>query len=181
MLSPRNAMTCHLETERLIFRDWEPNDLEAFHKICSDSRVMRFVGDAQPWPIDRTRQFIARAIAMSAEHSFCQWPLILRSDSNLIGFCGFVPAVDGAEIGWRLAPEYWGRGLATEAARSALHFGFTMLAIPRITATVQAGNRASLRVIEKLGMCRMASFQRSGREVLEYAIARDTFELPNME
>jgi RimJ/RimL family protein N-acetyltransferase len=157
-------------TERLTFREWSPGDLDEFHAVCADARVMQFVGDGRPWTRTTTEQFIQRAMAISESAGFCRWPVIHRGDSAVIGFCGFVNSVDGPEIGWRLAADYWGRGLATEAARAVLNHGFETLGFQRVVATVQAPNRASIRVAEKLEMEFDRSFQRSGREILVYAV-----------
>lgn len=170
------AMPIPPETQRLIFRDWTPADLEPFHNVCSDSSVMLFVGNGKPWLLEMTRQFIERAMEMSQTLGFCQWPLIHKSDSALIGFCGFVPSSNGAEIGWRLANEYWGQGLATEAATAVLKHGFETLGFPRIVATVQSPNHASIRVIEKLGMLPESAMSRDGREVVLYSINRNDSE-----
>lgn len=161
------------ETERLIFRDWTAADLEPFHALCADPSVMQFVGDGEPWSWERTEQFLARAREMSQTLGFCQWPLIHKPGSAVIGFCGFVPTSDGAEIGWRLAPEYWCRGLATEAAHAVLKHGFETLGFQRIVATVQSPNLASIRVMEKLGMQPESRFHRNGREVILFSITRE--------
>ena len=166
-------MTIPLETERLMIRDWAATDLEPFHSLCADPSVMEFVGDGTPWPRERSEQFVARAREMSRALGYCQWPVIDKPRSALIGFCGFVPASDGVEIGWRLAKESWGQGLATEAARAVLRFGFETLGFQRIIATVQSANRASIRVVEKLGMQAESSFHRSGREVILFSINRE--------
>jgi [ribosomal protein S5]-alanine N-acetyltransferase len=157
-------------TDRLEFREWKRVDFEPFHAICSDPRVMRFVGKGRPWSPDSTREFIERASRLSQSHGYCQWPLIHRVDAVLIGYAGFVNSAEGPEVGWRLAPTYWGRGLATEAARRVIQHGFEVLKFPRILATVQQENVASRRIIEKLGMQRQASFQRQGRTILRYTI-----------
>ena len=107
---------------------------------------------------------------MLRENGYCQWALICKADGKLIGFCGFVNSDDAPEIGWRLAPEYWGQGLATEAARAVLNHGIETLGFQRVIATVQAANVASIRVIEKLGMTLVESFDRDGREVLVYSV-----------
>jgi RimJ/RimL family protein N-acetyltransferase len=143
-------------------------DLGPFHSICSDPDVMQFVGDGEPWSLDRTEQFIHRASEMS--NGFCQWPLIHKESSTLIGFCGFIPAADGAEIGWRLAKGYWGQGLATEAAQAALRFGFNVVGFQRIIATVQSGNLPSIRVAQKLGMKVKTCFRRNERDLFLFAI-----------
>lgn len=156
-------------TRRLIFRDWTPDDLEPFHSICSDPAVMQFVGDGETWSLERTRQFIDGAREMSQASGFCLWALVFKETSALIGFCGFRTANDGAEIGWRLAPKFWGQGLATEAAHAALQYGFEQLGFGRVFATVQSPNRPSIRVCEKLGLQYETVFQRNGREVLVYS------------
>ncbi|MDB5334714.1 MAG: family acetyltransferase [Planctomycetaceae bacterium] len=163
-------MTIPPPTKRLTFRDWSTTDLATFHAICSDPFVMEFVGTGEPWSLDKTQQFIDRAREMSETLGYCQWPLIHTGESKAIGFCGFIPAPDGVEIGWRLARQYWGQGLATEAARAVLKHGFETLRIQHIIATVQSSNRASLRIIKKLQMKADSSFLRYGREVLQFSL-----------
>lgn len=164
-------MKIPLESNRLIFRDWTATDLEPFHVICSDPAVMQFVGDGEPWSSERAKQWIERASEMVKKHGYCQWALVLRETSALIGYCGFVPADESAEIGWRLAKGFWGRGLATEAARTMLKHGFDCLGFHRVIAKVQPPNRASIRVCEKLGMKSEGRFQRDGREITLYSIS----------
>lgn len=155
-----------LETNRLILRGWTPADELPLYAICSDPVVMRYVGDGAPWSRERTRQFIEESLATERQYGYCRWPLILKDDGLLVGFCGFTPTENGAEIGWRLARGYWGQGLATEAAQAVLKFGVEKLGFQRVTATVQSGNEASLRVAEKLGMAVEKRIERNGREVL---------------
>lgn len=161
------------DTDRLSFREWNEDDLDRFHAICSDSRVMEYVGDGLVWSRDRTGQFIQSAIDTLEAHGFCQWAVIHKADQQLIGYCGFVKTPTDPEIGWRLAPEYWGNGLATEAARAALNHGIETLGIQRVIATVQAKNSASIRVIKKLGMTLDESFNRDGRKVRVYVANAD--------
>lgn len=103
-------------------------------------------------------------------YGYCQWPLIYKADCKLIGYCSFVNIDDAPEIGWRLAREYWGRGLATEAAQTVFKHGTETLALQRMIATVHAADVASIRVIEKLGMMLMKRFDRDGREVMLYSM-----------
>jgi [ribosomal protein S5]-alanine N-acetyltransferase len=163
-----------LETRRLLLRAWSEADLEPFFAICSDPAVMQFVGTGRPWSREQTQSFLHRAADSCRRHGFCQWAVIQKQDGVLIGFCGFVPSDEPAEaeIGWRLAQAAWGRGLATEIARAVLDYGWASLGLQRVTATVQAGNRGSLRVIEKLGMQYERTFERNGREVLLHSATR---------
>ena len=88
------------------------------------------------------------------------WALELPGEASFIGFTGlarvradvtFAPAV---ELGWRLAQRYWGRGLATEAARAAAEVGFVDAGLSELVAYTYAGNTRSRRVMERLGMTR---------------------------
>ena len=72
------------DTDRLAFREWNDDDLDRFHAICSDPKVMKFVGDGQAWTKDRTGQFIQSASDMLQEHGYCQWPMIHKADGTLI-------------------------------------------------------------------------------------------------
>lgn len=167
-----------LETTRLILRPWCPADIEPFHAVCSDPQVMHHVGSGVPWSREQTNAFIDTAIATQEQLGYCRWAVIDKAADRLIGFCGFVPTQDGGEIGWRLAVSAWGRGLATEAAQAALNYGFENLRFPRVTATVQSGNAASLRVTEKLGLQYQNRFQRAGRDVLVFALANPSPRSP---
>ncbi|HVW36550.1 MAG TPA: GNAT family N-acetyltransferase [Pirellulales bacterium] len=157
-----------LETPRLIVRRWTAADADSLHSICSDPEVMRYVGDGAPWNRERTRQFIEDAVATEQTHGYCRWPLVAKDTGLLVGFCGFIPTEEGAEMGWRLASQFWGRGLANEAAQAVLKFGADSLGFRRITATVHCENRASLRVAEKLGMSVDTRKELSNRVVLSW-------------
>lgn len=157
-----------LDTERISFRPWRPEDLADFHAINSDSQVMHYVGDGVPWTEQRSSEFIEASLAMAERCGYCQWPLIYKSDNCFIGFCGFVEG-QPPEIGWRISPGYWGKGLATEAAKAVLNHALEVLHIRQMKATVQTANVASVRVIQKLGMSVQQSFDRDGREVAVYS------------
>jgi RimJ/RimL family protein N-acetyltransferase len=156
-------------THRLAFRGWQAEDLEAFFAICSNPRVMQYVGDGQAWSKTRTLAFIERAEEMFRACGFCQWAVLHQADNKLIGYCGFVTTDEAPEIGWRLAPEYWGQGLATEAAHAVLTYGLEILGFPRVIATIQADNQASIRIALKLGMGLESTLERQNRRVLIYS------------
>jgi RimJ/RimL family protein N-acetyltransferase len=165
-LENRNSFI--LETPRLIVRRWTAADVESLHSVCSDPDVMRYVGDGAPWSRERTGQFIEKAVATEQTHGYCRWPLITKDAGLLAGFCGFVSAREGAEMGWRLGSQCWGRGLATEAAQAVLKFGVDSLGFRRVTATVHCDNQASLRVAEKLGMSVEARNEQTRRIILSW-------------
>jgi RimJ/RimL family protein N-acetyltransferase len=155
-----------LTTNRLRVRTWRDSDREPFHETCSDVDVMRFVGGGKPWSRDRSDEFIARNHTRFAQLGLCQWAVEIRKTGQLAGYCGFVPKGEWTEMGWRLARRCHGRGLGTEAAASVLNYGIYQLQLSRVFLTVQAGNRASLRVAEKIGFVAGPVFIRHGRATI---------------
>jgi len=150
-----------IETDRLLLRPWRPaEDLDALAALNADPAVMRWVTPNRPLRREETADFLDRAIRHWDEHGFGLWALVPRREAGAgcIGFAGlaipsFLPAVlPAVEVGWRLHAAWWGRGLATEAARASVEFGFERLGLRSIVAIVDARNDPSLRVAEKLGM-----------------------------
>ena len=98
-------------------------------------------------------------------HGWGTWALQLRDSGEFVGLAGldevppgfdFAPAV---QIRWRLAREFWGRGLAAEAAREALRVGFEQLGLPRIHAFTALRNARSQALMQRLGMQRLREFE----------------------
>jgi ribosomal-protein-alanine N-acetyltransferase len=143
-----------LETKRILLTPWRLEDWRAFREIARDPEVMRYISNGQPWPDERVQEFVTRQMECYASRGFCLWKLVLKEGGVLAGFCGIQP-LEGTpeiEIGWWLARAWWGQGLASEAAREALQDGFERVGLSRIVAVTMPANRASIRVMEKLGM-----------------------------
>lgn len=157
-----------LATERLLIRNWTDLDREPLHAICSDTAVMQFVGDGSVWSRDRVEVFIDQNRRFLNASGYCQWAVELRDTRQLAGFCGFVPRSTGAEMGWRLAAEFHGRGLGTEMARAVLDYGVRRLQLTDFYLIVQAANRASFRLAEKIGCTMGPAFLRNGRAVIRF-------------
>jgi len=133
---------------------------------------MRYIGTGTPWPEENSRAFVERQIKLFRDRQFCLWKLVPKPAGPLIGFCGLQPLPDTLEIeiGWWLARAWWGQGLATEAARTALRDGFERAGLQRIVSIAQPANTASVRIMQKLGMRFEGTLDRRGRLVVLYAI-----------
>jgi len=142
-----------------------------FRTIAGDPDVMRYIGDGTPWSEERSRQFVERQVALFGERAFCLWKLVPKQGRGLIGFCGLQPLRDTGdiEIGWWLARAWWGRGLATEAARAALRDGFERVGLQRIVSIAQPANTASIGVMRKIGMHFERMTESRGIPVVMYA------------
>jgi RimJ/RimL family protein N-acetyltransferase len=158
-----------IETERLFLRQWVPDDWVRFRPLGNDPRVLEFL-NTEPWSDERIKNFINKGIEMAQTRGWILWPVIHRADAVLLGFCGFSDLFPpDVEIGWRLLPEYWGRGLATEAATAVLNYGFQTFGFDRVISVAHPANRRSIRVMEKLGMHFEKTFLHRDLEVVCYA------------
>lgn len=143
-----------IRTERVILRPMNVGDAEAMYAINAHPEVVRFTGEPAPENVDEVRARIS-SYPDYRDFGFGRWACVLRGSNEMIGFCGLkkLPELPGeVDIGYRLAPAHWGKGLATETALATLHFGFSRLGLPRIIALVLPENQRSIRVIEKMGM-----------------------------
>jgi ribosomal-protein-alanine N-acetyltransferase len=163
-----------LETVRMRLLPWQPDDWSLLRPLATDPEMMRYISDGKPWPDERIREFVGRQVAHFDRLGYCLWKLLLKESSEMIGFCGLQP-LDGTpetEIGWWLARACWRQGLATEAARMALGDGFERAGLARIVAVALAANRASIHVMEKLGMNYEREMNHRGYNVVLYAVNR---------
>ena len=163
-----------LETERLILDTWQSGDWGEFRPIATDVEVMRYINGGVPWSDEEIQGFVNRQIELYGSRGFCRWKLMEKPAKNLIGFCGvgfWRDAVD-PEIGWWLARGCWGRGLATEAAAVALRDAFDRAGMDRIISIAMPDNRASTRIMEKLGLEFDCEFESRGLRLVRYAIDR---------
>jgi|SRR5579875_19411 len=146
----------HLETERLWLCPWSDSDLEIARPIFTDADVMRYINGSRPLADIDIREAIARQQNHFRLCGLCLWKLLLKPAGDFAGFCGLQPleldGVNEVEIGWRLMKEQWRRGLATEAAREALRDAVSRAHLSRVIAIAMPENRASIHVMEKLGM-----------------------------
>ena len=162
-----------METERLYLLPWAAGDWIEFLPIAQDPAVMRYIGEGRPWAEERVRAYVERQMSCYEALGFCNWKLVDKSGGSLCGFCGIQPltvgGADEIEIGWWLKVSHWGRGLATEAARAALRDGVERAGLPRIVAIAQAPNKASIHVMEKIGMRFERRLAHHGIEVVLYS------------
>lgn len=147
-----------IETDRLSMRRWQASDVQTMSRINADPAVMQWIGSGSIADENRTRQAIGAWEAEWQDEGFGLFAVERRGTRRLLGFTGlsvpaFLPEVlPAVEIGWRLDRAAWGQGIATEAARAVLEFGFAQRRLERIVSIAQVGNGASLRIMAKLGM-----------------------------
>lgn len=150
------------KSERLGFRNWKQEDIEPFAEMCADEKVMAYF----PTKLNRTeaRSLIERLVAQFEKHGYTYYSTELLATGEWIGFIGmawqeyesiYTPATD---IGWRLKSSAWGKGFATEGAKRCLEHAFGELKLKEIISVCPLSNRASERVMQKIGLVKAGEF-----------------------
>ena len=162
-----------LETKRLLLREYAEEDAESFYRLNSDPDVMRYTGDEALVSVGHARTVLRDyPIADYREHGYGRWACVLHESGEVIGFAGlkYLPERGEVDLGYRFLRHHWGRGLATEACRAVIAYGFDVLRLAEIAALVQTGNVASRRVLEKCGLTFGGMTEYGGRMVARYTI-----------
>jgi len=164
-----------LETDRLLLREFDEGDAAAFYVLGSDPAIIRYTGDPGGGlvNVEHAAEIIrSHPMADYRAHGFGRWACVDKRTGTVVGFAGLkrLPALGEVDIGYRLLPTHWGAGLATEAGRAVLRYGFERLTLGRVIGLVNLANAASVRVLEKLGLRSDGSVEYVGQRVARYVI-----------
>ncbi|MBX9688339.1 MAG: GNAT family N-acetyltransferase [Candidatus Obscuribacterales bacterium] len=142
------------ETPRLLVRKLSRQDFKFLHPICSNSEVMKYVGNGKPYEEPQSRQVILKFMRSYAQHGFGGWGLIEKKKMEFAGYGGFefVPERAMPELFYIFAPDFWGQGFASEFARAAVTYAENELSLTRFGASFDPANLASMRVSAKAGL-----------------------------
>jgi RimJ/RimL family protein N-acetyltransferase len=152
--------------------------LEFAHRQLSDERIWPWHwpegGEVVPGPRthEQALDIVDSQAAQFAEVGYCLWWWRERAGSELVGYVGLdrtdVEGEPVVELGWSIAPERWGQGLATESGRASLAWGFEVAGLDRVVSYTVHDNLASRRVMEKLGLSYVRDFRRRGFDQMLY-------------
>ena len=174
--SPAELFTADVvETSRLRLRMFRPDDLDAMCAITRDPEVMRYIGHGQTLAREETRDNLERIVAGFRRRGYGRWALELKQTGDMIGYCGLSLGAEaaGVELAYMLARGAWGCGLALEAGRACLRYGFERLKLPTIAGLTLHDNRRSRGVLERLGMRFVRDAHFYGFDCVHYLIARE--------
>jgi RimJ/RimL family protein N-acetyltransferase len=168
-----------LTTERLHLEPIDDRHLEGLRRLNSNADVMRYI-TGKPETLEQTVAFIARVKSCWTELGHSWWAFIDRASGQLVG-AGCIQHIqrdvaNPLEIGWRLQPDVWGKGYASEAARAMAGFAFDVLATPQLLSVCQQDNADSAKVMQKLGMRYRGIERWYNVDTLVYAIHRHEWE-----
>ena len=160
-----------IQTKRLIIREFQVLDIEALAQIMAKAEVMQYSLDGV-LSTKKTAVKIQSFLDSYQKNGYGKWAVIHRESARLIGYCGIaVEEIEGKlenELGYRLDSDFWGQGLATEAANACLKYAFDKLNLDYVLGIVEPENHASIRVLEKIGMEFMKESTWRGKVVYIY-------------
>ena len=156
-------MSYLFHSARLGFRNWSDADFAPMAAISADAEVMKYFPAEATF--EQTSTFIKRMQDEFDERGYCYFAVDELSTNTFIGFIGlswktfeadFTPCID---IGWRLSPDVWNKGYATEGAIRCLDYAFNTLKLDRVYSMAPKINATSERVMHKAGMMKVGEFE----------------------
>ncbi|RSK29112.1 N-acetyltransferase [Bacillus sp. HMF5848] len=179
----------HIETERLLLRDWIATDLNVFREMNADREVMAYFPNTLT--NEETDRFYHAIQREWQTEGYGLYAVEVKHTHRFVGFIGFHKATFEAdftpcvEIGWRLAKAAWGQGYATEGASACLEHGFRHLGLHEVYSFTSKINQPSIHVMEKIGLQNLKEFNhpklsptsKLSRHVL-YHIAKSDYKYP---
>jgi len=143
-----------LETPRLILWPFRADDIDRLAELFANPDFMRFSLGVQTR--EKTAEFLEKILRWERDGLPSMFAATLKPEPTVLGHCGFFhhppDVTNDVEIGYRLDPDYWNRGLITEAARAVRDHAFRDWNLPRVISLIHPENIASQRVAEKNGM-----------------------------
>ena len=172
MLTKCGRYDC-IHTARLLLRPMQGGDYDALLHIFTDPKVMASFG-GELFTREQMQGWLNRNLAHQADYGYGLFSVIRKSDGLLIGDCGLeqmiVAGQPVAELGYDFRSDAWGQGFATEAAGAVRDYAFKVVRLPQLISLIRAGNLASKRVAEKVGMSQQVEIERYGIRYWQFAL-----------
>jgi ribosomal-protein-alanine N-acetyltransferase len=167
-----------IETSRLRLRQFTADDFDAYAAIMGDYEVGKMFPKGTGYNRDESRRSLDSIINHWNKHGYGIWAVTDKQTNIIVGRCGLnlINETSEVEVDFVIAPKYWRRGFATEAAMAALKYGFGTLALNRIIALAKPENIASRRVIEKIRMHFVKDAQYWGITCAYYNISKAEYD-----
>jgi ribosomal-protein-alanine N-acetyltransferase len=151
-----------LETEGLVLRNLNQEDKHDLYEIRSNPTTMQYIPRPIAKTVDDASLLIDVIVDFTAKNERINWAITEKGNNKLIGFIGypnFKHESLRAEIGYMLHPNFVGKGIAHEALKAAIDYGFNVINLHSIEAIIRTDNKASVKLIEKAGFIKEAHFK----------------------
>jgi ribosomal-protein-alanine N-acetyltransferase len=151
-----------LKSKRLTMRPIKIEDAPEIFDMQTDDLVMEYIAKKKTESLEDVETLIQYISEAYEKQEMLCWAAVLRDGNKIIGTCGFNRIEKEnlrAEIGGALSPRYWGAGVAYEAVKQIVNYGFEGLGLHAIEAKVDAKNRSAIFLLKQLGFVREGHFK----------------------
>ncbi|WP_053006174.1 GNAT family N-acetyltransferase [Kiloniella spongiae] len=177
-------VNCRIETDRMIIRPYAMEDASSLQRIASDPKVLEYLPD-DPLSDEEIKNIIIWSIGCHKSNTKeklhkLNLAILSKETEQLIGWCGLGPAdwdQSQIEIYYTIAPEHWGRGLATEAANALKNYAFKTIELKKLVGIVAVDNAASNKVLQKLGMKYEGRLETAPEDCDPYFLGQNLYSL----
>jgi len=148
-------MNSIIETKRTLLRKFTETDCQAVFDFGSDKEVQKYTGDILLKSYEQAMGIIKNILyADYKKYGYGRWAVVHKRDNKVIGFAGlkYLPEFGKTDIGYRFLPQYWGQGIATEVSVPIIKYGFEKLGLKEIIGITDPLNKASSKVLNKIGL-----------------------------
>jgi ribosomal-protein-alanine N-acetyltransferase len=161
-----------LTTPRLTLRPFTLDDVAPLHRILNQPIILQYFPNPDSPSIERVEEIVDKQLNHWDEHNLGWWAVVPQGGSELIGWNGlqYLPETDEVEVGYLLSRQFWGRGYATEGAKTSIQFGFENFNFGEIIGLTHPGNFASQNVLKKCGMQFTGQAACFGIQVFRYTL-----------
>lgn len=163
-----------LQSDRLIFKEFIPSDLNLIFELDSDARVMEFIRPPITQPLQAQGGYDRIMNTRLIDSRFGNWVAVTKNTNEKIGwFClKYIDNTDLVEVGYRLLYKYWGNGYATEGAKALIDYGFNNCNLNEIVGITHPNNKRSQHVLEKCGLRFIKEWYVYETDVFYYSIKK---------
>ncbi|SNR34922.1 GNAT family N-acetyltransferase [Lutibacter flavus] len=169
-----------IETERLILREFNINDYKDVYEFGSNIEVQKYTGNQIIESLNSAKELIENVFYSDyKKYGYGRWAVIYKPENKIIGFAGlkYLPEFKETDIGFRILPEYWRKGLTTEASREIIKYGFEKFGLSKIIGITFPENIGSYKVLQKIGMkfYKIDEYNGDGKEYNWYKLEKETY------
>ena len=179
----KNPVKIYAETERFILREILPSDSAGMFELDSDEEVHQYLGKNPVSTLQQSIDVIHHIRQQYLDHGIGRWAIIDKKTNDFIGWTGLKFITDNYnnhqncyDLGYRLIKRYWGQGIATETAIASLKYAFEKLDVAEIFAMTESENQSSQRILQKVGLRYVETFDHDGIQHNWFEISRKDYQ-----
>ncbi len=169
-------MKAILETQRMLLREFDVADAPFFMELNASPEVLKYTGDKPFESLDLAKKFLLNYSEYQL-HGMGRWLCVQKETFSPLGWCGlrYQTKTKEVDIGFRFLQKFWKMGFATEAAKACICYGFDKLQLNEIIGRAMVQNKASIVVLEKIGMNFIGNFDFELHPGVKYAILKNDY------